>query len=247
MKKHFTFLFTTLLCVSLAFPMMSHAQSKNLLSVHRVFPKMDKGLEFEAGLAAHAQKYHTGAVAWRVYSIQSGPDAGGYHIIEGPTSWEAEDIRGDLGEEHMKDWHKNIAMYLTEKESVSYAVYIDTLSTVALADFTDKVNITHVYPKMGKGDNVVSLLSKLRKAWAASGMTVAVFVASSSGPGQYTVVTRYKQGLKEREVGFRKPFKETYESVNGPGSWKQYLNDISEYVDNSWSELLFLRKDLGSK
>ena len=93
-------------------------------------------MEFENGLASHAQKYHTGDVAWRVYEIQSGPDAGGYHIIEGPTSWEGEDMRGDLGKDHMTDWHKSVSAFLTDKQSAGYSIYVDSLSTSPLTDFT---------------------------------------------------------------------------------------------------------------
>jgi hypothetical protein len=233
--------------IIMALPFTGIGQTKNVISTHRVFPKMDKVLEFEKAIAAHAQKYHTGDAFWRVFAIQSGPDQGGFHITEGPTSWEAEDTRGDLGAEHKLDWNKNVAIYLTEKTSGGYSVYIDSLSTVALGDFSDKINIAHVYPKIGQGDNVVNMIKKLKKTWEASGVTVAVYSANSSGPAQYTLVTRYKQGLKEKAVGFRKPFKETYEAINGAGSYTQYLKDAAEFVSENWSELLFMRKDLSSK
>lgn len=247
MNLQFTSKFNTLLIALMLMPLLGMAQTKNLLSTHRVFPKMDKIMEFEAGLAAHAQKYHVGDVSWRVFQIQSGPDAGGYHITEGPTSWEGEDARGDLGAEHMQDWHKNVSMYLTDRQSAGYSVYIDSLSTIALGDFTENINISHVYPKIGQGDNVVNMIKRLKKTWMANGMTVAVYAASSSGPGQYTLVTRYKQGLKERTPGFREPFKDTYEKVNGAGSWAQYLKDAAAYVEENWTELLYMRKDLSSK
>jgi hypothetical protein len=233
--------------LAMALPFAGIGQTKNVLSTHRVFPKVDKVLEFEKAIAAHAQKYHTGDVAWRVFAIQSGPDAGGFHITEGPTNWAAEDARGDLGAAHKEDWNKNVAIYLTDRQSAAYSLYIDSLSTVALGDFSDKINIAHVYPKIGQGDNVVNMIKKLKKTWAAVGLSVAVYSASSSGRAQYTLVTRYKQGLKEREPGFRKPFKEAYEAVNGEGSYAQYLKDAVEYVEDNWSELLFLRKDLSSK
>lgn len=235
------------LLLTVLIPLMGISQTKNVISTHRIFPKMDKVLEFEKAIAAHAQKYHTGDAHWRVFAIQSGPDIGGFHVTEGPTSWEGEDARGDLGAEHKLDWNKNVAVYLTDKQSGGYSVYIDSLSTVALGDFSDKINIAHVYPKIGKSDNVINMIKKLKKTWAATGVTVAVYSASSSGPAQYTLVTRYKQGLKERATGFRKPFKEAYEAVNGEGSYAQYLKDAAEYVENNWSELLFLRKDLSSK
>ncbi len=228
-------------------PFGSFGQAKNVISTHRVFPKIDKVMEFEKAIAAHAQKYHSGDVHWRVFEIQTGPDFGGYHITEGPKSWASEDARGDISPEHQADWNKSVAIYLTERQSASYSVYIDSLSTVALGDFSDKINITHVYPKPGQGDNVVNIIKKLRKSWTSVGLSVAVYAASSSGPGQYTIVTRYKQGLKEREAGFRKPFKESFEATNGEGAYAQYLKDVAEYVQESWAELLFLRKDLSSK
>jgi hypothetical protein len=247
MKQKLTAKLYAFIMLLMLVPALGMAQTKNLLSTHRIFPKVDKVLEFEKAIAAHAQKYHSGTAHWRVFAIQSGPDAGGFHITEGPTSWEAEDARGDLGADHKLDWNKNVAIYLTDRQSVGYSVYVDSLSTVALGDFSDKINIAHIYPKIGQGDNVVNIIKKLKKNWIAAGVTVAVYVASSSGPGQYTLVTRYKQGLKERAAGFRKPFKESYESVNGEGSYAQYLKDVAEYVNESWSELLFLRADLSSK
>jgi hypothetical protein len=247
MKQNLTFKAKMFFLLCMLIPFAGMSQTKNLISTNRVFPKVDKVLEFEKALATHAQKYHTGTAFWRVFDIQSGPDAGGYHITEGPTSWEAEDVRGNLGAEHNLDWNKNVAIYLTERGSTGYSVYQDSLSTVALGDFSDKINISHIYPKIGHSDDVVNIIKKLKKNWIAAGVTVAVYAASSSGKAQFTIVTRYKQGLKERAPGFRKPFKESYESVNGEGSYAQYLKDVAEYIDESWSELLFMRADLSSK
>ncbi len=232
--------------VLLALPFIGLSQTKNVISTHRVFPKVDKVLEFEKALATHAQKYHKGDNHWRVFTIQSGPDFGGYHITEGPKSWASEDARGNLGEEHNMDWNKNVAIYLTDRQSGGYSVYQDSLSTVALGDFSDKINITHVYPKVGKADNVESMVKKLKKNWASVGISVAVYTANSSGKAQYTLTTRYKQGLKEKAADFRQPFKVAYEAANGSGSYAQYLKDAAEFVDESWSELLFLRKELSS-
>jgi hypothetical protein len=235
-----------IMLVLLALPFFGYGQTKNVITTHRIFPKIDKVLEFEKALAAHSQKYHKGDNHWRVYTIQSGPDIGGYHITEGPKSWASEDTRGNLGDEHHVDWNKNVAIYLTDRQSGGYYVYQDSLSTVALGDFSEKINIGHVYPKIGKSDNVEAMIKKLKKNWASVGITVAVYTANSSGKAQYTLVTRYKQGLKEKAADFRQPFKVTYEAANGPGSYAQYLKDATEFVDENWNELLFLRKDLSS-
>ena len=223
------------------------SQAKNVISTNRVFPKIDKVLEFEKALANHAQKYHTGDVKWRVFQIQSGPDSGGYHIVEGPKSWESEDTRGDINVAHNNDWHKSVTIYLTDRNSSGYSVYIDSLSTVAIGDYSDKVQVTHLYPKPGCGTKVISMIKNLKDAWAAEGSTIAVYASNASGPAQFALATRYKQGLKEKAEGFRKPFKTTYEKIHGAGSWAIYLDNIREYTVDNWSELIFYRADLSSK
>jgi len=231
----------------IALPFIALAQDKTVVSVNRVFPKQDKVQLFEKALAAHAQKYHKGDFAWRVYSIESGPDAGGYHITEGPGSWDAFDKRGDLGAEHTADWDRNIAPLLTDKVSNSYSVFRPELSSVQLTAYSDKISITHVYPKPGYSGDLEEMLKKLKKVWDASGQTIAVYESSGSGEPQMAIVTRYKQGLKERERNFRAPMKERYESANGSGSWESYTQAVRSGIELTWSEMLFLKPALGSK
>src|SRR5215204_5116315 len=97
----------------LLLPVLGMAQTKSLLSSNRVFAKNDKAGEFEKALSSHAKKYHTGDVTWRVWSVQSGPDAGGYMVTEGPTTWGTLDGREDISAEHTADWEKNV-LPLTE-------------------------------------------------------------------------------------------------------------------------------------
>jgi hypothetical protein len=229
-------------------PVLGISQNKNVVNTTRVFAKVDKVLEFEKALTAHAQKYHTGDWKWRVFEIQSGPDANGYQITEGPTSWTALDGRGNLGNDHNNDWNKNVAIYLTDRGTSGYSVFEDTLSTVALGDYSDKINITHWYPKLGWGTKVREVIAQMKKAWQAAGQTVAVYSSSSSGPTQFALVTRYKTGLKEREPGFiKESFKSRYEKANGEDSFDKYVEMLREYLNDSWSELLFYRADLSSK
>lgn len=228
-------------------PVLGISQTKNVVSANRVFPKVDKVLEFEKALTAHAQKYHTGEWKWRVFEIQSGPDFGGYHIIEGPNSWDQVDTRGNLGTEHNNDWNKSIAIYLTDRGSNGYSVFQEELSTVKLTDYSDKINITHLFPKPGYGPDLRDGIKKFKKVWEDAGESVAVYQSNSSGPSQYALVTRYKQGLKEKATDFRKPMKERYEAANGEDSWDDYFDMLKKSVESSWSELLFYRADLSSK
>ena len=228
-------------------PLFGTSQTKNVINSFRVFAKPEKSAEMEKALAAHAQKYHTGDFKWRVFEIQTGPDAGGFHITEGPLSWEQFDSRGNLGAEHTADWDKNVAPLTTGMGSQNYATYNADMSTVQITDYADKIIINHMYPKPGMINNLTEMVKKMKKAWAAGNESVAVYYAAYSGEPQILLVTRLKAGLKELDDSFRKPLGERFNTVNGEGSWDYYLDDYAKNVEKRWSEMLFLRADLGSK
>jgi hypothetical protein len=236
-----------LLLFALCLPLFAICQKPTVISYNRYFPKNDKVLEFEKGLQAHAEKYHTGEWKWRVYNIESGPDAGGYMVIEGPSTWDGLDKRGTLGKAHMEDFYKNVLPFTTEKNSIGNLVFREELSTVQLTDYSDKIAITHVFPNPGKSAAIETAIQLFKKVWEEGQQTVAVYEASSSGAPQYTIVTRYKQGLKERERDFRKPMKERYDKVNGDGSFDKFNASASADLNQQWSELMYFNKDLSSK
>ncbi|MDQ6902816.1 MAG: hypothetical protein M3139_07385, partial [Bacteroidota bacterium] len=236
-----------LLFILLALPLLSFGQKQNVVHSSRYFPKSDKVLEFEKGLVAHIAKYHSGDWKWRVYEIQTGEDEGGYHVVEGSKTWDEFDKRGNLGEEHLKDWNKNVAPFLSDKHSATFSEYMEDLSTIPLNTFTDKISITHVYPKPGLSYMTEEVLKKLKKAWEAGTQSMAVYKTVASGPLQYVLVFRMKDGLKEFTDGYRKPFKERYETANGEGTSESYFAKINESTDHVWSEILFYRPDLSAK
>ena len=231
----------------LASPLFSLAQEGVVGSATRVFPKQDKVVQFEKALAAHAKKYHTGDWAWTVFSIESGPDAGGYQLNEGPLTWEKIDSREDLGAAHTNDYMSTVAIYLTDRYSSSYSEFRADLSTVELTKLADNVLLNHVYPKPGYGPEVESLIKTLKPAWEGGQQSVAVFESSGSGAPQYVIATRYPQGLKERDKGFRATFKERYTKIHGEAGFNAYLETIKRTTDHTWSELLRRRADLGTK
>ncbi|MEO6538249.1 MAG: hypothetical protein ABIT07_07020 [Ferruginibacter sp.] len=228
-------------------PFMGFGQTLNVVNASRIYAKADKSSALETTLAAHAQKYHTGNWKWRVFEIMSGPDAGGFHITEGPNSWASIDTRGEISKEHTADWDKMVSPNLSEKNSSLYFVYNDELSTVKITDYADNIIINHIYLKPGMVDRFKEELKKSKAAWAAGNETVAVYEAFASGSPQITTVTRLKNGLKELEKDYRKPFKERYNTANGATAFDDYLKVYSECVNNRWSEMLKYRKDLSSK
>ena len=68
MKNNFQLTMKTMCFLLMLIPFLGMSQTKNVISTNRLFPKVDKVMEFEKALATHAQKYHTGDVKWRVSS-----------------------------------------------------------------------------------------------------------------------------------------------------------------------------------
>jgi hypothetical protein len=228
-------------------PVVGMGQAKTLLSSNRVFARNDKSAEFEAALANHAQKYHTGDVAWRVWSIQSGTDAGGYMVTEGPTTWSTMDGRGDISAEHTTDWEKNVLPLTEGRGQSGFYDFQPDLSTVQLTDYADKIVINHMTAKAGKINKMIPLIQKMKKVWTADTQSVAVYLAAFSGEPGYITVTRLKNGLKELASDYRKPMAERFNAANGAGAFDAWLNDYAETVQHRWSELLIYKPLLSSK
>ncbi|MBD0288570.1 MAG: hypothetical protein ICV79_24580 [Flavisolibacter sp.] len=239
MRKYFFML--------LLIPAIGIGQTKTILSSNRVFAKNDKVSEFEKALTNHAQKYHTGDVKWRVWSIESGPDAGGYMITEGPSSWAVLDGRGDISAEHTMDWEKNVLPLTVGQGQSGYYDFQQDLSTVQLTDYADKILITHMTAKPGKIVNVQDLIMRQKKTWEASKESVAVYATVFSGEPGFITVTRLRDGLKELATDYRKPFAERYNAANGAGSFDAWLKDYADAVQGRWSELLTYKPKLSSK
>lgn len=237
-----------LLMLLLALPVFLAAQEKTVVTFERYFPKADKASAFEKSLAAHVQKFHKGDVGWRVFTIETGPDAGGYLITEGPNTWDGLDKRGDLGKAHTDDWNMNIQPLLMDKMVTDYFVYRLDLSTADLSQPTAKIAINHSYLKPGYYGDAEELLKSLKNNWLENGQSVAVFESSSSGEPQFMTVTLYKQGLKERETAFRPALPVTFAKANGgQPAWNKFVEGVKASLSHQWSEMLFFKPELGSK
>ena len=235
-----------LIVLLLLVPVLGIGQTKTVLTVNRVFTKNEKSAEFEKALSNHAKQFHKGDLAWRVWTIQSGPDAGGYMVTEGPTTWSTMDGRGDISTEHTTDWEKNVLPLTAGAGQTGCYDCNENMSTVKLTDYADKIMINHMTAKPGKVADLKALIEKLRKVWVADSSPTAVYSTAFSGEPGYITVTRLKNGLKELASDYRKPMPERFDSANGAGAWDKWLKDYADIVQNRWSELLIYKPSLSS-
>ena len=66
----------------------------------------------------------------------------------------------------------------------------------------------------------------------------------SSGEGQYVIVTRHKNGWKEKG---EKPVKTFKESLGGDREYADFMDDVSANIEKTYGEMMTMRKDPGSK
>jgi hypothetical protein len=232
----------------LLLPLVAAAQEKNVITVDRYWPKADKVQAFEKALAAHAQKFHKGDLGWRVYTVESGPDAGAYQVVEGPTSWEALDKRGDISKAHTEDWLTTVQPYLTDKVSTYYMTYDSDLSTVPLTDYSNKISVQHIFVRPGYVGDMQTMVQSLKKTWMENNQSVAVYETSSSGEPQFIYVTRYKNGLGDRVALGKTSMAAMFAKANnGEAAWNVYIQFVKQAVERQYGEMLFFKPELSSK
>lgn len=222
------------------------APKKNTIITYRIWPKEGQGAALKAGLAAHAQKYHTGNWKWRVNAVISGPDSGSYQIVEGPNSWTDLEGRGDLGAEHMKDSDTNVMAHVEKSSARSYMTYVESVSTTAAANWSSKSLITHYYTKPGRGPAMLEALKSLKKGWEKQGQNVVVWTSYGSGEPQYATVRRFKNGWKDLDEA-TPAMRQTFEEVNGAGSFDKLLDEIARCVDHTAADMIEFKPELSSK
>lgn len=231
----------------LALPLAGLTQTKTVISTSRYFPKSGQWQAFEKVVSAHAKKYHKDDFAWRVYTIETGPDAGGYMIVEGVSNWATIDGRSDLGADHTADWEKNVQPLLQDRFSSMYLTYRADMSTIAQTAYTEKISINHQFIRPGYRSEVIDNIMASKKLWQADSSNIAVYESSISGPTQFVIVTRYTKGLKERDQVNATPFEQRFEKTNGTGSFKKWIDNMKAGVESQWTELLYGKPELGSK
>ncbi|WP_235003984.1 hypothetical protein [Aequorivita lipolytica] len=240
-KLIFTMLLLPLLAIS------QNSTEYGVLENVMITPNPSQLSQFEAGLAAHNKKYHgNGAYGARVYWISSGPNAGSYMWVMGPTPWSAMDARPAQVDGHDADWNKNVAAYAMPQGNTTYWKFNAEMSRFS-KDFTLKNLLLDTYDvKRGKMKEAMALVEKIGKVYAQKlpneiyGIYTNEFSSTKEGK-DLTVVSFFdKMGWISEDNGMDKKFDE----VHGKGSWDKFLEDWYDVTDGGETELWIFRPEL---
>ncbi len=203
---------------------------------------------FEEGVAAHNKKYHTeGAYEARVYSINSGKNAGKYMWNMGPLPWSAMDDRPAKADGHDADWDAKVVTHLTNEVDVNYWRFHPDISDFS-TDFTLKnlsVFMVDVKPNQFM-DFMNKVVKKVDKLYSEK--------MPEQRRGAYTNELSNMDGLDFAWVDFfdsmswmgkEDKFPQYFEEVHGEGSFKTFLADVEATTNGQRTELWSYRDDLG--
>ncbi len=237
-----------LMCTLVLLPLLALAQTNEDLIIENVMLTVnpEKIMEFEAGIAAHNQKFHAnGPYGARVYGIENGKNAGKYMLIMGPLPWSAMDGRPS-SKEHTDDNNKNISKYLTPDVEVNYMKMHPELSNFSKDFEINKVSVFMIDVKRFKEQEFMEkVLKKVVKMYKEK-MPDQIY-------GVYSNEMNNMDGLDFGWVDFfdgsswlgrEDKFVQNFEEVHGAGSFPKFIADVEATTDGDRTEIWTLRKDL---
>ncbi|MEO5905272.1 MAG: hypothetical protein ABIQ11_01000 [Saprospiraceae bacterium] len=233
-----------LLCV----PVMGLCQTSEPLIFEIVTMNVGKAdaSHVENAMGAHNKKYHpSGPSGVRVYTVESGEDAGAYKWVMGPGPWSALDNRPD-DPAHNSDWEDNVDRYLEPGEDVEY-IRFDPSRSRFPADFNvSKLWVQQIDVARGKMDEMKALLTKLQKVFAEKlpGQSYGIYyneLPSTSSGKDITIVYFFD---KYAWLGIDDGLDAKYDEVYGKGSNEAFWNEWRENTVSVETEIWEYDADL---
>ena len=232
----------------------SFAQTKSLVSVLTVTPKITEQQNFETAWIAHLKKFHQNDTTDRrgVFEILSGVRTGSYYIIDEGMSWGDMDVERSTDKAHDLDYSTTVSSTLESQSGETIYRWADTLSYNPGVQAT-KYLLTVYHIKTGKQDDVTD---ELKRSIAVdkkinSPVSFNGYIQTLAGSKPAVVIVRnLKDGFKEIDPDYYKglndKFKAAYIEMFGQAQWDKRMTAIADLTDLTEQEMLKYRADLSS-
>jgi hypothetical protein len=232
----------------------SYAQTKSLVSVLTVTPKITEQQNFESAWIAHLKKFHQNDTSNRrnVYEILSGVRTGSYYIVDGRLSWGDMDVERSNDKEHDQDYSSTVSSTLESESGDVIYRWADTLSYNSNVQAT-KYLLTAYHIKTGKQDDVTD---EIKRSIAVdkkinSPVSFNGYIQTLAGSKPTVVIIRnLKDGFKEIDADYHKglndQFKAAYIEMFGQAQWTKRMTSIADLTDLTEQEMMKYRADLSS-
>jgi hypothetical protein len=218
------------------------------VEVMNVTPKADKLDLFKKGIAAHNKKYHASdPYKVSVSYVLTGPGAGSYVWIMGPTTWTQMDARPGKGE-HDLDWDKNVTPYTESTGAVTYWRLNQDVSYQPQGGASlPKARVRNHFVRPGQGDRFIEQMKKVsavyKKKQYKSAFDLWEHQDATQGPNFVSITSWANWAARDSGTNFIKDFEE----VNGAGSYARFIDELELCIDRSktYDELIESVAELG--
>ena len=239
----------------------AYTQQSKIYTVHNITVKNGQKMAFEAAYKQHVAKFHKAdKEKVRVFEILSGPNAGSYQIVSGPSSYADMDRERSDNTVHGIDLDKSFFSYLESNGSTNYFRLEDSLTLHEDVNAEKTIiTIRHIKPAMygdyfNEQKRTFKVLHALKgKFWDNLNLRYYSQLWDGSDPVLVGVRT-LKEGFKELESGYFGPmndgnpsFKDVYIQHYGTLDWdkREKLYDTAEVSREQF--IRRLRTDLSSQ
>ena len=224
------------------------AQNYVMYEAQYLTPAPGKMAEFSAAMAAHNKKFHaSGPFQANVWSILTGPYSGQYSWVMGPCTFTDLDSRPS-GADHESDWAKVVSFTVPMGEEYGEYWRLDADSSYMPDNKIHPILRIRFYDiQRNEGYRFNRLLEQIKEVYQKKQYPVQFrvfrnrFFSGSAGRDVATVATFDKWADLDRDVSFSDDFEE----VHGKGSWRLFMDEISDVVVSAQDELRELMPDLG--
>lgn len=208
-------------------------EPKSLYETLYLVPKPGMNKQFEAGVAAHNKKFHAPGKDNQAMlrRVEYGNKAGWYvWVMNG--SYASLDSR-PVDDAHSKDWEEQVGQYVEEYGTTDLWSLNKEMSS-GMDQFRNKKRYETwaVYLKPWEGYRFDDSMKKLQKAFAKmSDRNMLVFeseVSRKGGPDVGLVWGYDKFADMENDS----KLVDTYEEVHGKGSWRLFLEEWKDVVED---------------
>ena len=232
----------------------SFAQTRSLVGVSLVKPKMGKEAAFEAAWKAHLKKFHQSDTSNRrgVYEITSGVRDLCYYLTSSGMSWADLDVERSNEKTHDLDYASTITSTLASSGGNELFRWADTLSYRPEVKAT-KFLLTTYHIKTGKQNDVtdeikrtIAVNKKINSPSSFDG-----FIQQLPGSKPVVVIIRHlKDGFKELDSDYYKDlndkFKAAYIEMYGQPASDKRMTSVADLTDLVEVEMIKYRADLSS-
>lgn len=239
----------------------AYSQQSKIFTVHNITVKNGQKMAFEAAYKQHVAKFHKDdKEKVRVFEILSGPNAGSYQIVSGPSTYADMDRERSDNTVHGIDLDKSFFAYLENNGSTNYFNMEDSLSFHGDVNANKTlVTIRHIKPTMytdffNEQKRTFKVLHAMKgKFW--DNLNLRNYSQLWDGSDQVIVSVRsLKDGFKELENEYFGPmndgsptFKDVYIQHYGSLDWdkREKLFDTAEVSREQF--IRKLRTDMSSQ